>query len=54
VETEGVNLGHRATADDIAANFAKIADFSTAKHYNAGAEQSQKFFARLQDKPLLG
>jgi NAD(P)-dependent dehydrogenase (short-subunit alcohol dehydrogenase family) len=54
VETDGVNLGHNATADDIAANFAKIADFSTAKHYNAGAEQSQKFFARLQDKPLLG
>jgi len=54
VETEGVNLGHQATADDIAANFAKIADFSTAKHYNAGAEQSQKFFARLQDKPLVG
>ncbi len=54
VETEGVNLGHQATADDIAANFAKIADFSTAKHYNAGAEQSQKFFARIQDKPLIG
>lgn len=54
VETEGVNLGHKATADDIAANFARIADFSTAKHYNAGAEQSQKFFARLQDKPLVG
>ena len=54
VETEGVNLGHNATADDIAANFAKIADFSTAKHYNAGAEQSQKFFARVQDKPLVG
>jgi NAD(P)-dependent dehydrogenase (short-subunit alcohol dehydrogenase family) len=54
VETDGVNLGHNATADDIAANFAKIADFSTAKHYNAGAEQSQKFFARLQDKPLVG
>ena len=54
VETDGVNLGHNATADDVAANFAKIADFSTAKHYNAGAEQSQKFFARLQDKPLVG
>jgi NAD(P)-dependent dehydrogenase (short-subunit alcohol dehydrogenase family) len=54
VETDGVNLGHAATADDVAANMAKIADFSAAKHYNAGAEQSQKFFARLQDKPLLG
>jgi NAD(P)-dependent dehydrogenase (short-subunit alcohol dehydrogenase family) len=54
VETDGVNLGHAATADDVAANFAKIADFSTAKHYNAGNEQSQKFFARMQDKPLVG
>jgi NAD(P)-dependent dehydrogenase (short-subunit alcohol dehydrogenase family) len=54
VETDGINLGHNATADDVAANFAKIADFSTAKHYNAGAEQSQKFFARMQDKPLVG
>jgi NAD(P)-dependent dehydrogenase (short-subunit alcohol dehydrogenase family) len=54
VETDGVNLGHNATADDVAANFAKIADFTNAKHYNAGAEQSQKFFARIQDKPLVG
>jgi NAD(P)-dependent dehydrogenase (short-subunit alcohol dehydrogenase family) len=54
VETDGVNLGHAATADDVAANFAKIADFSTAKHYNAGNEQSQKFFTRMQDKPLVG
>ncbi len=54
VETDGVNLGHAATADDVAANFAKIADFSTAKHYNAGNEQSQKFFARMNDKPLVG
>jgi len=54
IETDGVNLGHKATADDVAANIAKITDFSTAKHYGAGAEQSQKFFARLQDKPVLG
>jgi NAD(P)-dependent dehydrogenase (short-subunit alcohol dehydrogenase family) len=54
VETDGVNLGHNATADDVAANIAKITDFSNAKHYNAGAEQSQKFFARIQDKPLVG
>jgi NAD(P)-dependent dehydrogenase (short-subunit alcohol dehydrogenase family) len=53
-ETEGVNLGHAATADDVAANWAKIADFSNAKHYFQGAEQSQKFFARLQDKPVVG
>lgn len=54
VETDGVNLGHAATADDVAANIAKICDFSTAKHYNQGGEQSQKFFARVQDKPVVG
>ncbi|MDE1988075.1 MAG: SDR family NAD(P)-dependent oxidoreductase [Alphaproteobacteria bacterium] len=53
-ETDGVNLGHKATADDVAANWAKIADFATAKHYFQGSEQSQKFFARLQDPPLVG
>ncbi len=53
-ETEGINLGHKASADDVAANWAKIADFSTAKPYFQGSEQSQKFFARLQDKPVVG
>ena len=53
VETDGVNLGHAATADDVAANIAKITDFSKAKHYTQGAEQSQKFFARIQEKPLV-
>jgi NAD(P)-dependent dehydrogenase (short-subunit alcohol dehydrogenase family) len=54
VETDGVNLGHHATADDVAANIAKITDFTGAKHYNQGGEQSQKFFARVQDKPVVG
>jgi NAD(P)-dependent dehydrogenase (short-subunit alcohol dehydrogenase family) len=54
VETDGVNLGHAASADDVAAHFAEIADFSTAKHYTQGGEQSAKFFARIQDKPLIG
>ncbi len=53
-ETDGVHLGHKATADDVAANWSKIADFSTAKHYFQGSEQSQKFFARLQDPPVVG
>ena len=53
-ETDGVNLGQRASADDVAANWSKIADFSTAKHYFQGSEQSQKFFARLQDPPVVG
>jgi NAD(P)-dependent dehydrogenase (short-subunit alcohol dehydrogenase family) len=54
VETDGVNLGHKANADDVAANWAKIADFTNAKHYTQGGEQSQKFFARLQDKAVVG
>ena len=54
VETDGVNLGHNATADDVAANWAKISDFTGAKHYNQGGEQSQKFFARINDKPVVG
>src|SRR6201992_2659191 len=54
METDGVNLGHGATADDIAAHFSESADWSTAKHYGQGGEQNMKFFARVQEKPLLG
>jgi len=54
METDGVNLGHNATADDIAAHFGEIADWSTAKHYGQGGEQNMKFFARVQEKPILG
>jgi hypothetical protein len=54
VETDGINLGHGATADDVASHFAQIADWPTSKHYEQGGEQSAKFFARIQDKPLLG
>jgi NAD(P)-dependent dehydrogenase (short-subunit alcohol dehydrogenase family) len=54
VETEGVNLGHAASADDVAAHFAQIADWASAKPYGQGGEQSAKFFARIQDKPLVG
>jgi len=54
VETDGVNLGHKATADDVADHFKQIADFSTAKHYNQGGEQNAKFFARVQDTPVVG
>ncbi len=53
-ETDGVNLGHGATADDVAANITQICDWTTAKHYEQGGEQSAKFFARVQEKPLLG
>ena len=54
METDGVNLGQGASADDIAAHFKEIADWSTAKHYGQGGEQSAKFLARVQEKPLLG
>ncbi len=54
VETDGLNLGHNATADDVAANWARISDFTGARHYTQGGEQTQKFFARLQDKPVVG
>jgi NAD(P)-dependent dehydrogenase (short-subunit alcohol dehydrogenase family) len=54
VETDGVNLGHTASADDIAAHFAQIADFATAKHYAQGGEQNAKFFAKVQEAPILG
>jgi NAD(P)-dependent dehydrogenase (short-subunit alcohol dehydrogenase family) len=52
VETEGVNLGHNADADTVAANWAKISDFSTARHYETGMEQMQKIMSRLQEAPL--
>lgn len=54
VETDGINLGHGTTADTIAEYWSKIADFSTAKHYTMGNEQTAKFMARLQDKPVTG
>ena len=52
-ETDGVNLGHGATRRRRrGAIGAKITDFSGAKHYGQGGEQSAKFFARVQEKPL--
>ena len=54
VETEGVNVGHNADADTVAAHWEKIADFSSARHYEAGMGQTQKIMSRLQDKPVAG
>ena len=54
VETDGVNLGHKATANDVADHFKEIANFETAKHYGQGGEQYANFFARIQDSPLIG
>ncbi len=41
VETDGVNLGHNATADDVAAHYAQIADFTNAKHYTRAASRAR-------------
>src|SRR5271155_3435723 len=38
VESDGINLGHGASADDVAAHFSQIADWSSAKHYGQGGE----------------
>jgi hypothetical protein len=37
-----------------AASPAKLADFTAAKPCGQDTEQSQKCFARLQDKPVAG
>jgi hypothetical protein len=52
-ETDGLNLGHTASAEDIAAHIGEIADWSTAKPYGQGGEQNAKFLARLQEKPVI-
>jgi NAD(P)-dependent dehydrogenase (short-subunit alcohol dehydrogenase family) len=54
VETNGINLGHAATADTVAEHWAQIADFTGARHYTMGGEQTQKFMERLLDKPVAG
>jgi hypothetical protein len=53
-ETDGVNLGHTATAEDIAAHIGEIADWSSAKAFGQGGEQNAKFLAKVQEKPILG
>jgi NAD(P)-dependent dehydrogenase (short-subunit alcohol dehydrogenase family) len=54
VESHGVNLGHAATADDVAANWAKISDFTGAKHFTMGGEHSAHFFDLVKEKPVVG
>jgi NAD(P)-dependent dehydrogenase (short-subunit alcohol dehydrogenase family) len=54
VESNGVNLGHAATADDVAANWPAISDFTGAKHFTMGGEHSAHFFDLLKNKPLVG
>ncbi|HKD22433.1 MAG TPA: SDR family oxidoreductase [Rhizomicrobium sp.] len=52
IESNGVNLGHGADADTVAEYWSKISDFTGAKHYTMGGEQTQKFMERLQEKPV--
>jgi NAD(P)-dependent dehydrogenase (short-subunit alcohol dehydrogenase family) len=52
VESAGVNIGHGATADDVAANWAKISDFTGAKHFTMGGEHSAHFFELVKQPPL--
>ena len=54
VESPGVNLGHAASADDVAANWDKISDFTGSKHYTMGGEHSAHFFELMKNKPIVG
>jgi NAD(P)-dependent dehydrogenase (short-subunit alcohol dehydrogenase family) len=54
VESAGLNLGQKATADDVAANWAKIGDFTGAKHFTMGGEHSAHFFDLIKNKPVVG
>jgi short-subunit dehydrogenase len=54
IESPGINLGHGADADTVAEYWSKISDFTGAKHYTMGGEQTQKFMERLQEKPVKG
>ncbi len=51
-KSAGLNLGHGASADDVAANWAKISDFTGATHFTMGGEHSAHFFELLKQKPL--
>ncbi len=52
VESPGINLGHGADADLVAANWAKISDFTGAKHFTMGGEHSAHFFDLLKNAPV--
>lgn len=43
IETQGAYLGPSSSAEAVRDHWERIADFSTAQHYNAGAAQTQKF-----------
>ncbi len=49
VESHGVNLGQGATADMVAANWAKIGDFGGAVHFTMGHQHTLRIFERSKD-----
>jgi len=53
-ESKGINLGHAATADTVAENWAKIADFAEPTHFFSGNDHAGHLMARLGDKPVAG
>jgi NAD(P)-dependent dehydrogenase (short-subunit alcohol dehydrogenase family) len=53
VESNGVNLGHGADADTVAQYWSRITDFTGARHFTMGGEQTQKVMERLQEKPVV-
>ena len=50
METDGINLGHKATANDVADNFKHISNFDTAKHY---AQQNRAFGRAVREDRRL-
>ena len=54
METDGVNLGHNASADDIAAHFCADRRLVTAKHYGQGGEQNAKFLMPRPGQAVAG
>jgi hypothetical protein len=54
VESIGLNLGQTANADDFAANWTKIGDFTGAMHFNSAGESGAYIFERLKGDAAPG
>jgi NAD(P)-dependent dehydrogenase (short-subunit alcohol dehydrogenase family) len=52
VESRGANLGTAVTAELLAANWARISDFTTATHFAMGNEHTLHIFERMKEPPL--
>ena len=49
MESDGLSLGLDAKAEDILENWGKISDFSKAKAFNSGGEQTAKVFEKAME-----